>query len=143
MLPTKKLRFSPRVTMFTGEDVKNISLYNPGGEVMVTFPMVKNTQVYNSQNRKAQSIVPIESINIDNIMDSNTNPAGVIDLDTLSASAGDSTRGVSQSTLAYLGLALLILIASAIIVLLRKKNHNGEKEDGEEGYTADDIKIME
>jgi len=143
MLPTKKLRLSPRVTMFTGEDVKTISLYNPGGEVMTTFPQVKSSSVYSSVYRTEQGAGSTGYRNTDNIIDTNINSSGVIDLDTLGANAGNSTRRVSQSTLAYFGFVLLILIASAIIIILHMKNHKEGKEDGEEGYTADDIKIME
>lgn len=131
ILPNKKIRFSPMVTMFTEEDVKTISLHNPSGENMVMIAAKQNASL-NSRKQGVNPVVKSNSINL-------SSPE-VIDLDTLGASANKAQISLSSSTLAWLGFIILILLSTITIMLIHKKNPANIDEDK---IKAEDIKIME
>lgn len=69
-----------------------------------------------------------------------TSNPNVINLDNLGASAIGSGANISNSTLAWLGLLGIIVLASTTVLLLHKRKT--ESLDGE-NLSADDMKIVE
>ncbi len=132
ILPGKKLILSSRVTGFTLEDIQNIVLTRPDGEVVSVYPHVisNNSKTYSQvlnirPNTQGKAIIDKEN---------------VIDLSSQSASASGA-RIVGDIDIKFLILLALVVILGCIIVfLIHKRSINTQIEDG---FSAEDIKIIE
>ena len=134
ILANKKIKFSPKVTLFTGEDINRVTLSNATGETFATYPSVKTNQSYTASR--------INTINTTNNTTSKIPASSVINLDNLGASAGKASNSISTSTLAWLGLIGIIIIASISVYLIRRKNSKDEYV-GDSVIRASDMTIVE
>lgn len=130
----KKIKFSPKVTLFTADDIKYVTLSNATGETFATYPSVKINQNYTAPR--------INTTNATNNTKSKTPVSSVINLDDLGASAGKASNSISTSTLAWLGLIGIIIIASISVYLIRRKNSKAEYV-GDSVIRASDMTIVE
>jgi hypothetical protein len=131
ILANNKLKFSPEALQFTGRDMHSVILYNESGENFSTYPKV-NTVKYSTL--KANTIKVIE--------DSASTNSSVINLDDLGASAGNSSASIPTSTLAWFGLAGILIIGSISVFLIHKRNNKNEYI-GDEVIRASDMTIVE
>lgn len=134
ILPNKKLKFSPKVTLFRGEDLKSITILNQTGETFATYPISVKSVQYSASPQ--------------NVVSSNINnpkpvipPSAIIDLDNLGAEAKGASDSISTSTLAWSGFILLIILSSLAVFFLNKKNT--QSKENETDTNADDMLIME
>lgn len=131
LLPNKKIKFSGEILGFTGRDVRSVNLYNSFGETVAS---------YGAYRQADYSYVPQkDKVEEDKQTGLETSSPNVINLDNLGASAIGSGANVSNSTLAWLGLLGIVVLASTTIVLLHKRKT--ESIEGE--LSADDMKIVE
>jgi LPXTG-motif cell wall-anchored protein len=140
LLPNKKIKFSPRITGFTGEDMSLVVISDPNKEITATYPtVVKKLAVKNLQS--------------DNIVNSNQNiisklkeepqieDSQIINLNDLGASAGSSGFNNSNQILPLAGLFVIILIGATSFLLIKKKKDIPDYIDKE--ISAKDMKIIE
>lgn len=133
VLPSKKIRFSPKITGFTFADLSKVDLMHPDGENVSTYPMTISKSA-----KVIKSVSPyIES----KVTQPETIPSNIIDLNNLSASASDAKGKQSGST--YFILSLIGVIILGIISFLYARNTLSKKTDIEARLSADDIKILE
>ncbi len=147
MLPKNKLKFSPRRTGFIAEDLKSVTLQNPYRENTAFYPLTTPTlskikvpiQHSASVENKIQSIPNTEEMmQLEKIKMAEP---GVIDLNTLGASADNAKVKISNNMLTEIGLIFIIIIAIASVILLRKKTST--HDDLDKGLTASDMTIIE
>lgn len=134
LLPSKKLKFSSKVTMFNNEDIKHVVLSNYNRETLATYPSYVKSVRYMATpgNNILESTSELKSTAV---------PSSVINLDDLGANTEGSQVPISTSTLAWLGFICLIVIASLIVFILNRRNPSLSKE--EKNLTAEDMLIME
>jgi hypothetical protein len=134
LLPSKKIKFSPRVTIFSGEDLKYVTLFNSKRETLAIYP---------SSVKSTRYVTPAENNILEptNDLKPTTPESSVINLDDLGASAEGSPISISTSALAWLGFICLIFVASLMIFILNRRNPSLSKE--EKNLTAEDMLIME
>lgn len=114
LLPGQKLRFRDRVTHFTEADLSSIVLINSSQEIADTYPFQKFPQVHSSytadSNKSNVSVQKIESPQI-------------INLNDLGASAAATKNTPSSlSIIAWGGLLIVLVLGSASVLLMRKKD---------------------
>lgn len=118
ILAKKKLKFSPRITGFTIEDLKFITITDPNGGIMAVYPIQKNqtlkTPTKTNSTNSITKITPKEN-NQDEV-------SSIIDLNQLEASVGKANKNISNSVYSYFGLGGVIVIGIASVLLLRKKD---------------------
>ncbi|MDE2031087.1 MAG: lamin tail domain-containing protein [Patescibacteria group bacterium] len=135
LLPNKKLKFSPKVTLFNDQDINSVSLYSPTGEVFANYPLP--TVAPNIVNYTPKSDIVVKSVS-----NTKANIPEVINLDNLEASASTipSTNGMSNTMLAWAGFLGVIVTSSVVVLLLQKKNRplNDDLD-----IKAEDMKIIE
>lgn len=134
LLANEKLKFSPQVTGFNSNNLKFIALTNPKGEIMTVYPV--QTQKIKSLKKQKRKY---------NFSSSTTKiikkDSKIIDLNNLSASAGNANKDIPMSVYPYLGLAGIIIIGMASVLLLKKKDKSSHYF--EEKIRAEDITIIE
>lgn len=134
ILPNKKLKLSPRVTLFDSEDLKSIMLQNPKGETFSTYPVVTPA--------KPKYISAKTSYSSATKSDNSYKDSSLIDLNTLGASSANSNTKISNTMMSYLGLGGVIIVGLfAVLHIGRKKT--APEEDIEKEVRAEDITIME
>ena len=139
LLPKKKIKFSPKITSFTGADLGSVVLTDRSGAPVATYPVVSSKNMVrvssNSGTSSSYKVYPSPKVE-ENVKND------IINLDDLGASAGDSVTGdlkVSSSILIYLGLCGIIIISILIVLLVKKKKYIEFEED----LQPDDIKLVE
>lgn len=138
ILPNKKLKFSPRATFFTGEDLKSVTVYNQAGETFAVYPSVVKPLVKAVQYTASPKVSVSNSVNNSK---SNISSSDVINLDDLGASAEGSSASIPNSTLAWLGFIAIIVVASISVFFLNRKN--SKIKEAKQDLSADDMLIME
>ncbi len=129
ILPGQKLRFSSRATSLTAADVSSLTLQTPTGQTASTYPTVTRRVV--STNRSSGG----------SYQPSKTSSPNVIDLNDFGASAANAKgTEVSSSTFAWMGLAGIILIGLASVILMRRRS---SRDYIEGNIRAEDMTIME
>lgn len=120
LLPGKKIKLSPKITGFTGDDIKSVSIMNTNKELIATYPVEikipiqKNLPLSKTTNNKTNNY---NNKNEDSLLkDSN-----IINLNELAASAAGPNVDVSKSTYAFIGLVLIIGIGIASFLLIKRK----------------------
>lgn len=137
-----KIKLSPKITGFNGEDIKYVNITNPDREVVATYPTEKKKVIRNistSNNSSYKEIPKVNSVlenNTDKIEDSN-----IINLNDLGASASDSKVNISNSTFSIIGLFVVIGIGLTSFLLIKRKKNIGDYVDRE--VRAEDINIIE
>ncbi len=133
ILPSKNIRLSSAVTLFTSSDIQNLTIYNPTGSVVATYP---------DSNKTGYKVSNMEYI--DNMYNTDATPkksfpekdTGVVNLDSQKASVHSS--GINNN-MSLFGLALLIIIGSFILININKKPSEGEPDI----VSASDMNIIE
>jgi len=142
ILSNKKLKLSPKITGFDFNDLSSISIIDIYGQVFATYPKqkiytTKNYSATNSQDNIVKSDVVESSQQVGNVSEDSE----VINLNDLGASVGNTSNGLNNKSLVYLGLAGIILIGIVSVVLIRRKSDYPDYVEG--GITANDMKIIE
>jgi hypothetical protein len=127
ILPNSKVKISSKLTGFDYEDVKYLTLEDITGKILNTYPNYKKSSMVSDYSEKAN-------------LNSKNRDSNIIDLNNISASAGNSITSISNKSMSIIGLALIILIG-IITVLLVRKNHFSDEIDN--NIKASDITIME
>jgi hypothetical protein len=138
LLPGKKIKLSPKITGFTGDDIKYISISTPSREVVATYPIqikrtVQKTSVASGISKN--TVVPSE---ID--LSENSN---IINLNDLGASVSDSGVNISKSAYPIIGLILVIGIGIASFLMIKNRNKEKVVDYIEREIRAEDMKIIE
>jgi hypothetical protein len=124
ILPSNKLRFSPRITHFTGEDMNSVVLLNPSGETVsfypiTTFPLPKvaSTKKISSVSEPINDFPQVQSPQVTNLND-------------LGASANNSSVKESpRSLFMWLGLGGIITIGALSILFIRDRKKDDIHEE--------------
>lgn len=151
IMPGKKIKISPRVTKFNFDDLSNVSIVSPSGEVIFSFPYIDIPTPVKDQNppqvinNKIES-APRENNNIEKTFptislgkkEKNNN---VINLNDIAASAGDAGPRVSWPVFGWI--AVMIVALSAVYSVRYLQNHKHPDEGLENPINARDIDIIE
>lgn len=132
ILPGKSLRFSPKTTLFTRDDIHFVTVYNSTHEVFAAYPRSnrKMNTSYSSTETPSLSAQTTQSAT-----------SSVINLDALGANAEGASHTFSVSTLSWIGFFLLIIFACTLIFILGKRNVHDTIE--EKDIRVEDMMIME
>ncbi|MDD3662388.1 MAG: hypothetical protein PHT84_00805, partial [Candidatus Pacebacteria bacterium] len=136
LMAKNKIKFSPKVTGFLGEDLKKITITDPRGQIITTFPLLTNIPSKKTVNK-------IVSNKIDNSEKEEINEKTeetIIDLNSLGASVGKQSYNISPNY-AYFGLGGIIIIGAFSILSMRRQKESTDEIDGE--IRAEDITIIE
>ncbi len=139
ILANKKLKLSPIVTGFDFNDLSSVSIIDKTGQVFSTYPntnysLLKNYSSKNSPNNYIKSDSPK--------IKETQNTQEVINLNDLGSSAESSSNLLlNNKLLIYFGLASVILIGIASVVLFRRKNNYPDYIEKE--VSANDMVIIE
>lgn len=142
LLPNKKIKLSPKITSFVGEDIKSVIIMNPNKEVIATYPTQtkKSITKISSVNNTTYNN-PVSSNNNLQDISSLTEDSQVINLNDLGASAIGSGSDISNSSFAWAGLFIVIGLGVSSFLLIKKKK---DVEDYvEKGIRAEDMTIIE
>lgn len=125
ILPNKKIKLSPKVTLFNGGDLKYISLFNQTGDTISVYPQKKN-----SFNKPVTSNL-IKEEKSDSIINLNDLSANASNLDV-------STHNSYYLWFGFLGI-IFIGIIGVILIYKRKKYPDYINKD----IRAEDMSIIE
>lgn len=141
LLPNKKIKFSPKITGFVGEDIKSIIITNPSKEIVATYPTETKKPIQKSssisKNTSVNSI-PLDS-NLQN--DSLLNNPQVINLNDLGASSGKSEINIPNSSYPLIGLLVVIGLGITSFLLIKMRSKNNDYVEKE--IRAEDMTIIE
>lgn len=149
VLPNKKIKLSPKITGFTGEDIQSISIINPNKNVVTTYPAIststKSTKNLAQKNTSTYAIAQndVSSSDGKKQKDSSLNSKDlqIINLNDLSASAGSAESNISDRTYALVGLFVVIGVGVASFIIFKKRNTPRDYIEGE--IRAEDMTIVE
>lgn len=141
LLPGKKIKLSPKITGFVGEDIKSVIITNPNKEITATYPIQIKKPL--QKNGIVNNITYSNTVSTDNNLQdySLLKDPQVINLNDLGASTGESGVNISNSAYPLIGLFVIIgLGITSFLLIKRKKNDNAyiEKE-----IRAEDMTIIE
>jgi Lamin Tail Domain/PKD domain len=167
LLPGSKLKLSPRVTAMTFADVQAVSLLNPHGDTVSTYPerpvvMPKPTPD-TSAEVKSKSVTTTATLDKSNITSQDTKAVlelkkttSTINLNTLTASAAGAlpskdnknnidsgAKKTSSSPYAYIGFLGVLIAGASATMVLQKKGLGQTVTSQEEPLHAEDITILE
>ena len=138
-----RIKLSPKITHFTGDDLKYLIIQNPRGDIVATYPIQNKKTVITSASQNVASNVSKKGIEErqEEIKEENNEPQ-IINLNDLEASASNSNIHISNKVLASLGLVSIIILGIISFLFIKKKNKSiDENIEGE--ISVDDIKIIE
>jgi hypothetical protein len=146
LLPNKKIKLSPKITGFTGEDIQSVSIINPNKDIVATYPAIKTdikklAQKSNSTYAIAQNKLTSPDTNMQKDSPLSPNDSQIINLNDLGASAGDTETNISDSTYAFVGLFVVIGVGIASFLIFKKRNTPRDYIEGE--IRAEDMTIVE
>ncbi|HLP86743.1 MAG TPA: lamin tail domain-containing protein [Candidatus Paceibacterota bacterium] len=140
LLPNKKIKLSPKITGFIGEDIKSVVVTNSNNSVVAVYPAGKKVSQRNSySNRNVKN--DIVSKGSGDKGDSVKNNQEIINLNDLVGSAEGSGVNITKSTYAWIGLIVIIgLGITSFLMIQKRKNYDDyiEKE-----IRAEDMTILE
>lgn len=147
ILPNKKMKLSPKITGFNGEDIKSVVITNPDSGIIATYPAtiikqkIKNSG--NTEKNKNETPVLQNEISQGPTNDAVLNDSQVINLNDLGASVSDSgVKSKTNSILPIIGLFVVIDIGVTSFLLLRKRKKESS-DYVEKEIRAEDMKIVE
>ncbi len=160
LLPSKKLKLSPRVTAMTFADIQTVALLNPSGVVVSTYPekAVEAKSASTTSAKEVEEESGTQSTDTDDTGKSATTKvvlgikkaAPVVNLNTLTASAAgaipsedkESDTKKSPSPLyPYLGFFAVLIVGASVTIVLQKKGLGSLSEEGL--INAEDITILD
>jgi len=142
LLPNKKVKLSPKITGFVGEDIKTITITNANKDLIATYPITKikkTTQKNTSTYAIAQNSVSSVNQNLQN--DSSLNNSQIINLNDLSADAGGANVNIKKSTYAWVGLLIIIGLGLASFIFIKRRDSYDDYVEKE--IRAEDMTIVE
>jgi hypothetical protein len=134
LLPNKKMKLSPKITGFVGDDIKSIIITNPSKEVIATYPIIK---IQKSINKNTSTYAIAQK----NVSALNKTPQ-VINLNDLEGSAEGADVSINKSTYAWIGLLVIIGLGVASFWIIKKKK-NTTDDYVEKKIRAEDMTIIE
>lgn len=137
ILPGKKIKLSPKITGFVGEDIKSVSINDPSNNVVATYPAQKIKTI-------SKSVTVTKPVSNNAVSPSVSLPeeSQVINLNDLSAEAENSGANIPKSFYPFLGLIVVIGLGISGFLIIRKRNKGNNLYD-EKRIRAEDITIME
>ena len=140
LLPNKKIKLSPKITGFVGEDIKSVIIANPNKEIIATYPteIKKPIQKISSVNKTTNSnLIPADNSQDDVLL----KDSQIINLNDLGANAKETGINIPNSTYPIIGLLVVIGLGIASFLLIKKRR---DIEDYvEKGIRAEDMTIIE
>lgn len=133
ILSGKKIKLSPKITNFNGEDIKYVMIKNPNNEVVSIYPIRKINSLKKSIVSKKNNTSVLEDIKEDN--------SSVINLNNLEANASNPNNNLQNPLYAFIGLFLIIGLGIISFLFIKKKNKTKDYIDGE--IRAEDMTIVE
>jgi len=141
ILPSKKIKFSPKITGFVGEDLGSVIISTQNKDIVSTYPIQtkKSIQKNLSSVKSSSNNFILENNILQN--DSSLKDLQSINLNDLSANAEKSGINISNSVYPILGLLGIITIGIVSFLLIKKKKDIPDYIEKE--INAKDIKIIE
>jgi hypothetical protein len=140
ILPNKKIKLSPKITGFVGEDIGSVVIVNPSKEIMATYPaLIKKPIPKISSSSGVTYNNPISTI-VTPPDDSLSENSQIINLNDMEASAGKSGVNIPSSAYPFIGLFIVIGIGIASFVIMKK---NQVRDYIDERIRAEDMTIVE
>lgn len=140
LLPGKKIKLSPRITGFTGDDIKSVSIMNTNKDLIATYPIEIKIPI--QKNLPLKKITNNKTNNYNNKNEGSVSKdSNVINLNELAASAAGPNVDVSKSTYAFIGLVLIIGIGIASFLLIKRKEKISDYMEND--IRPEDMKIIE
>jgi hypothetical protein len=143
LLPGKKIKLAPKITGFVGEDLNFITISNPSGETIATYPVQIKKVVQNRVLSTSSSTAYSNSIPLDNPQDvplpEDSQVINLNDLGSSTESSGVSTP--NSAAYPFVGLGVVVTIGIMSFLLIRKKRE--VKDYVEVGLSAKDMTIIE
>ncbi|MCX6754354.1 MAG: lamin tail domain-containing protein [Candidatus Nomurabacteria bacterium] len=140
LLPGKKIKLSPKITGFTGEDIGSVVITNIKKEVIASYPTIAKKSVQkNSQfnNQKNDNPAILNEIN----NNSQSKDSQIINLNDLSANASQSGVDVSNGTYAFIGLTIIVGMGIAAFLMIKRKDNKADYVGSE--IRPEDMSIVE
>lgn len=129
ILPSKKIKLSPKVTLFNSSDLSSVILSNQVGETIAIYP----------QKKTYSNVSKLNSNNINTIKKEES--PSVINLNDLSANASNSNENTVNSYYAWMGLLGVVVIGSISMILMRRRKIYPDYIDKD--IRAEDMSIIE
>jgi hypothetical protein len=137
ILPGKKIKFSPKITGFTAEDLNFINITDRNKGIMANYPVMTNKIFKKSTSiSSSNKLIPIN----DSQKDSLIKDTETINLNDLGASVDKAGINIPNETYPILGLSGIIGLG-IISFLIIKRNRVDESTD--KGIRAKDMTIVE
>jgi hypothetical protein len=140
LLPNKKMKLSPKITGFVGEDIRSVVVTDPNKEITASYPA--------EIKKPIQKILPSMASTYSNQVSTIATPkedvlpegSQVINLNEMEASAGDSGIVIPSRVYPFVGLLVVVCIGIASFVIIKKRQVRDYVEDG---IRAEDMTIVE
>ena len=142
-----KIKISPKITGFTGDDIRRVSITSPNSIINSIYPayvvpkiksvsnITKEGGVVNqdivSQKDTEMKIAQAED-KVGLVEEEEIKKSETIDLNLLVASAGDKEITKSKSAYPFIGLGVIIILGVTSFLLLKKKALPEKKEIGDD-----------
>lgn len=138
ILPNKKIRFSPHITGFNGNDIKFVNLKNPNYEIVASYPY-KNT---NNSQSVASDVSNIKKTEIEdaNNFEYASEDNMIIDLNQISNDKNIERLKIPNVVYSIIGLLLIIFVGIISFLILK---HKKDQDDLDGSINSSDIKIIE
>lgn len=136
ILPGKKIKLSPKITGFVGEDIKSVNINDPSNNVVATYP----AQQIKTISKSVTVTKPVSNNAVSPIV-SLPEESQVINLNDLSAEAENSGANIPKSFYPFLGLIVVIGLGISSFLIIRTRNKGNNLSDGR--IRAEDIAIIE
>lgn len=140
LLPGKKIKLSPKITGFIGDDIKFVTITNPNKLITASYP-VQTKKFIQKSYPITVAVSDVVTTPKNNIQEASTDSSNIINLNDLGADAENSRINISDSTYALIGLLIVIGIGMAGYLLIKKKNNNGDYIKNE--LRAEDMTLIE
>mgnify|MGYP001293423700 CR=1 FL=1 len=141
LLSGKSIKLSPRITGFTGEDIKSVVIVNTNKIIYSSYPSLAvkktNPQVKKSDKTVSNNIKALKTEEKDSLLSDSSNS---INLNELDASALNARDNISGSAYPFIGLLIIIGLGITSFLLFKKKNN---KDTTSEKIRAEDLTIVE
>lgn len=125
LLPGKKIKLSPKITGFTGEDIKSVVITNINKEITASYPVAFKKPIQKSSSFIKQTTG--NSVILDKAKtDSQFKDSQIINLNDLAANASGSGVDVSNGTYAFVGLIVLIGMGIAAFLIIKRKENKAD-----------------